>query len=347
MAYRKNKQAIASKPTGNQYQKAYQNGKKAYHDGNMELAEFYFIQASDSAKYSLRAIQCLFSVYLKKGRYDLARNLLDRHSIPMHQTIYDYKYGHLEEVELNYNKSSTYYENCIDDSNLGNKAYFELAKLNLQLGNVEQAQYQLNYLKEYQIKNEYLKIAILFQQIYSYIIIKEYDKALRILKSIDQEKLSIARKREYNIMYMLILYGLDKLSKHNRYSSDYYYKLLINNDEKVLLSRINKEQQVKDKPSRIKFAECVNLEELLSISREKIENMNGRYRRQSEIYILPTEEPIGWCKGTPTDKLCVETILNTKTISNIYPIFVSPNYNAEGHDTSRVLKRTREKHQKH
>lgn len=320
--------------------KAYKNGIKCLEISYLKYAKYWFNIALKDDTLKIDALKKLFSIELSQGRLDKARELLStfyKENEISSDNIYilNCMYGELESLEMNFKSSKSFYtiSNIFSDG----KIELELAVLNMQLGDFDIATDILENLKS--SKNGYIQKALNVENMFLALLKKDYSKALYYYNRVNKNLLK--ERIVFDTIYMHILFGLNKLND-SKYKDAFLYDLLINKDDSRLIGRINNYKTYNKKLALSTFLNEVNEEELLNFARSEIQNLNGRYYKNVEKYIIHCDEPIGQMGNELTNDLCVVTLIGTKEIIKMTPIFISDKFNSEGILQSEEIKRKRE-----
>lgn len=320
---------------------AFSNGINCLKNRNLELAKYWFNISIKSNSYRMKSLKKLFSIELSQGRLDRARDLLDMayniNNNDIH--ILNCMYGELENTEMNFQKSKVYYEKGITDLYSKESISMELARLNMQMGEFDLAQNIFTEL-EGSSRENILK-ALYLEEAYLALLLKDYNKAEELLKRVDKNSLHMD-KFGYDNTHMQILYGLNRL-ENSEYIDTFLYDLLVKKDDTRLVGRLNEYKKHDNHIALCRFLDSINIEELLNFARNSIQNLNGRYYKNAEKYIIHSDEPIGRMDDELTNDLCVITLIGTKEIIKMNPIFVSNKFNSEGILQSEEIKRKRGK----
>ncbi len=271
------------------------------------------------------------SLNLKAGNYKKVREHLT--NIPENDINSNKIFAFLEEAEFNYLDSLEYYQKLLKEVNNQYKTYLNMIRINIQLGNFDIAQKMTESLLK---KEEYKNEAVL---ILSYIsIIKgEYKVASNLLSNIEEKSLTLSLIYIYKRMVVYVDEKLhDKISCLNM--NDEVILSIINKDDmNMILNNIKKRETI----SKNCFTDNIDREKLLNNMLLSIRNINPNYSDMRDKYIVKLDKFIGYVENELTNYICVETILGTKNIINMYPINVSKQFDLDDNVHNNSLKKKR------
>ena len=217
---------------------------------------------------------------------------------------------------MNFETAKAFFHQVYKKKNWVYRGNFELAKIDLELGDLKKAQEK--YAKINALCNKKQSRNALFGNIDIAILKHEYEKAKVLLNKINGQDLDTNEKIEYLNLETLIAYFLEELDTINYNEENYFYNLLVSSSDDVLLEHIKHHQTGN---YECPFLVSINLEELLNKVREDIKEKNGSIHGHCEKYVLTQDNEVGKYKdGTMTKDVCVITMLNTKEIVTMYPV---------------------------
>lgn len=319
---------------------AYFKGIEFWNNNDYRNARYYFEMAYKyNGELNDLSLSKLIQIDLREGKYAKVRNLLKNNQ----SDIIEFKqvYGLLENIENNFEKSKTYYSQCMIDPDMQNKSLLAIAKLYIQTGDNEVARKMLETLQ----LNRKFYIQSTIGLVCLNILEENYRDAYRYLKSINSDRLTPKLLQHYQILEMYLLRNLGKLKKSdNNFDpvKDYMIYRLFDDSEDLLLKHISKHMNQRDKDTNGCFFKYTDLKKLLIDAREKIENMNSNHFEVSDMYRFRLDTPIGYKGDEITSDLCVVTMIGTKDIITMYPVQLSNEFDNEGfaYDKTIALKRT-------
>lgn len=314
---------------------AYFKGIEFWNNNDYRNARYYFEMAYKyNGELNDLSLSKLIQIDLREGKYAKVRNLLKNNQ----SDIIEFKqvYGLLENIENNFEKSKTYYSQCMIDPDMQNKSLLAIAKLYIQTGDNEVAKKMLETLQ----LNRKFYIQSTIGLVCLNILEENYRDAYRYLKSINFDCLTPKLLQHYQILEMYLLRNLGKLKKSdNNFDSvkDYMIYRLFDDSEDLLLKHISKHMNQRDKDTNGCFFKYTDLKKLLIDAREKIENMNSNHFEVSDMYRFRLDTPIGFKGEEETRDLCVVTMIGTKDILTMYPVLLSDEFDKEGMSESKEL----------
>ena len=314
---------------------AYFKGIEFWNNNDYRNARYYFEMAYKyNGELNDLSLSKLIQIDLREGKYAKVRNLLKNNQ----SDIIEFKqvYGLLENIENNFEKSKTYYSQCMIDPDMQNKSLLAIAKLYIQTGDNEVARKMLETLQ----LNRKFYIQSTIGLVCLNILEENYRDAYRYLKSINSDCLTSKLLQHYQILEMYLLRNLGKLKKSdNNFDSvkDYMIYRLFDDSEDLLLKHISKHMNQRDKDTNGCFFKYTDLKKLLIDAREKIENMNSNHFEVSDMYRFRLDTPIGFKVEEETRDLCVVTMIGTKDILTMYPVLLSDEFDKEGMSESKEL----------
>lgn len=314
---------------------AYFKGIEFWNNNDYRNARYYFEMAYKyNGELNDLSLSKLIQIDLREGKYAKVRNLLKNNQ----SDIIEFKqvYGLLENIENNFEKSKTYYSQCMIDPDMQNKSLLAIAKLYIQTGDNEVARKMLETLQ----LNRKFYIQSTIGLVCLNILEENYRDAYRYLKSINSDRLTTKLLQHYQILEMYLLRNLGKLKKSdNNFDpiKDYMIYRLFDDSEDLLLKHISKHMNQRDKDTNGCFFKYTDLKKLLIDAREKIENMNSNHFEVSDMYRFRLDTPIGFKGEEETRDLCVVTMIGTKDILTMYPVLLSDEFDKEGMSESKEL----------
>lgn len=314
---------------------AYFKGIEFWNNNDYRNARYYFEMAYKyNGELNDLSLSKLIQIDLREGKYAKVRNLLKNNQ----SDIIEFKqvYGLLENIENNFEKSKTYYSQCMIDPDMQNKSLLAIAKLYIQTGDNEVARKMLETLQ----LNRKFYIQSTIGLVCLNILEENYRDAYRYLKSINFDCLTPKLLQHYQILEMYLLRNLGKLKKSdNNFDpiKDYMIYRLFDDSEDLLLKHISKHMNQRDKDTNGCFFKYTDLKKLLIDAREKIENMNSNHFEVSDMYRFRLDTPIGFKGEEETRDLCVVTMIGTKDILTMYPVLLSDEFDKEGMSESKEL----------
>ena len=314
---------------------AYFKGIEFWNNNDYRYARYYFEMAYKyNGELNDLSLSKLIQIDLREGKYAKVRNLLKNNQ----SDIIEFKqvYGLLENIENNFEKSKTYYSQCMIDPDMQNKSLLAIAKLYIQTGDNEVARKMLETLQ----LNRKFYIRSTIGLVCLNILEENYRDAYRYLKSINPDRLTPKLLQHYQILEMYLLRNLGKLKKSdNNFDpiKNYMIYRLFDDSEDLLLKHISKHMNQRDKDTNGCFFKYTDLKKLLIDAREKIENMNSNHFEVSDMYRFRLDTPIGFKGEEETRDLCVVTMIGTKDILTMYPVLLSDEFDKEGMSESKEL----------
>lgn len=311
---------------------AYFKGIEFWNNNDYRNARYYFEMAYKyNGELNDLSLSKLIQIDLREGKYAKVRNFLRNNQ----SDIIEFKqvYGLLEN---NFEKSKTYYSQCMIDPDMQNKSLLAIAKLYIQTGDKEVARKMLETLQ----LNRKFYIQSTIGLVCLNILEENYRDAYRCLKSINSDHLTPKLLQHYQILEMYLLRNLGKLKKSdNNFDpvKDYMTYRFFDDNEDLLLKHISKHMDQRDKDTNGCFFKYTDLKKLLMDAREKIENMNSNHFEVSDMYRFRLDTPIGFIGEEETCDLCVVTMIGTKDILTMYPVLLSDEFDKEGMSESKEL----------
>lgn len=294
-------------------------------------ARYCFEKASQNVKFKNNALCRIIKLNLVEGKFKHARNLLEENKENL--DIYLKKlYGKLECCEHNYGASKKYYEQCMSDPNMQKSVLFGFANLYMQTGNLDIARkiYETLFLMpEYKVGASLAIIAL-------DILMQDYKRAEKEIYMMEKLKLSFIDMKRLSQADIVAKYYLGKLNR-NRNENNYFKNLFFCENDRVLLNHISRHKNQNERDTNGCFFKYIDLESLLSDTREKIENLNPNRFGMFDIYQLKLDTPIGFKGEEITYDLCVNTLIGSKKIFTMYPVLLSDQFDQEGNMTSKEL----------
>ncbi len=317
------------------YMEAYFNGIICFQKGNYTYARKWFEISYNDPKFRDDSLFQIIEIYLKEGKYDKARKLLEENSD--NQTIrIKQLYGLLENIEYNFNASKRYYGECMSDSKMQNKSLLSIAKLYMQTGDTEVARKMFETLQ----LNKHFKGQSTIDLVCLNILEREYKDAERLFKKINETELPQKLSYNYRFLNIYIKYLLGTLKASDNCFDpirEYTIYKLFDNSEEILLNHISKHLNQRDKESNGCFFKYIDLKKLLSDAREKIKNINASHFGTADLYRFRLDTPIGFKDDKITNDLCVVTMIGKKDILTMYPVLLSDEFDKEGFSTNKEL----------
>lgn len=314
---------------------AYFEGMEFWNNNDYINARYWFeIAHKYNGEYCDLSLSKLIQIDLREGKYAKVRNLLRENQ----SNAIEFKqvYGLLENIENNFEKSKTYYSECMVDPEMQNKSLLAIAKLYIQTGDNGVARKMLETLQ----LNRRFYTQSTIDLVCLNILEKNYKDAYKYLKSIDSQRLTPKLLQHYQILEMYLLRNLGKLKKSdNHFDSvrDYMIYRLFDDSEDLLLRHISKHMNQNEKLTNGCFFKYIDLKKILIDAREKIENMNSNHFEVSDMYRFRLDTPIGFKGDEITRDLCVVTMIGTKDILTMYPVLLSDEFDKEGMSESKQL----------
>ncbi len=305
----------------------YVDGKKAMESGNTLLARHLFKKSLLTPSCYKSSLANLVRINLKEGKYDQARELLEKfQSSSSRPNALANLQQFLELHEYNFHCAKKYAEIAVEEGNMQMENMLSLARCYLQLGEYDLAE------KFYETLcfNENFHFTATIELVYLYMLEEDYQRAYRMYEKIKEnsemtpyhhyvtEATLLSKLKNYN----RITYGIDK-------DTSYTLNRLFKQEDKDLVEHIEKHKNKEEKMTNGCFYANLDLANLISIARSKIERMNPIHNNTSEFYKVRLDFPIGFKERTITSDICVVTLLGTKNILTIYPIALSSQFNQE------------------
>lgn len=316
-------------------EKTYFKGMNYYNRNDYINARKYFELSYHTPGFMTDSLYRLLQIDLREGKYAKARMLLnankDNHSLKLKKI-----YGLLENIENNFKTAKKYYNECLLEPKLQNKALLSIAKLYIQTGDNEIAKKMLETLQ----LNPNYEIQAIISLICLNILEQDYQEAKRLLQEIDVKKLTPKVSQHYKFLTMYIKYfnGELKIVPSNLSQlNDYMIYRLFDNSDELLLKHLKKHLNQKERNSNGCFLPNTDLKKLLNIAQETIKNLNPNHFENSDMYRFRLDNPIGYKEKDLTKDLCVVTIIGTKDILTMYPVSLSDEFDKEGFSTNKEL----------
>lgn len=316
------------------FRNAYLSGMDCWRNNDYINARSWFEISYNNPEFRNESLFKLIQIDLREGKYAKVRNLLRNNQ----SDAIEFKqvYGLLENIENNFEKSKTYYSECMIDPDMQNKSLLAIAKLYIQTGDNEVARKMLETLQ----LNRKFYIQSTIGLVCLNILEENYKDAYKYLKSINSERLTPKLLQHYQILEMYLLRNLGKLRQSNNHFDpvkDYMIYRLFDDSEDLLLRHISKHMNQREKVTNGCFFKYIDLRKLLIDAREKIECMNSNHFEVSDMYRFRLDIPIGFKGDEETRDLCVVTMIGTKDILTMYPVLLSDEFDKEGFSTSEEL----------
>lgn len=317
---------------------AFYSGIKYYDEGEYVKARACFEISIKNPRYQEVSIYRLIKIDLKEGKYAKARETLNS-DINLNDIDRYRLFGLLEKIENNFKTSQYYFQKCLIEPRTQYIAFLEIAKICSQMGDYSIAQRMLDTL---QLNDKYATTATL-ELISLKICEGNYEEAYNLLKQVDFNIRS-AYSKQIKLLNILLLSKLDPTPNNYNpfdHSIDYSICRLLDENDDNLIEHLQKHLNQEDRQSNGCFFENINLNELISSVKEKINIMNPSYCGFNDIYRFRFDYPIGYKGDALTSDITVATIIDTKKIITMYPVQLSPEYNREGflYDQTISLKR--------
>lgn len=185
---------------------AYFKGIEFWNNNDYINARYYFEKAYKyNGEFGDLSLSKLIQIDLREGKYAKVRNLLRNNQ----SDAIEFKqvYGLLENIENNFEKSKTYYSQCMIDPDMQNKSLLAIAKLYIQTGDNEVARKMLETLQ----LNRKFYIQSTIGLVCLNILEENYRDAYKYLKAINSERLTSKLLQHYQILEMYLLRNLGKL----------------------------------------------------------------------------------------------------------------------------------------
>ena len=308
---------------GSEYKNAYYRGNDYLKNNKFEKAINCFNYASNCINYEDNAIAKIIQIKLKNRDLLNMRKLLEENKDSNNPEL-KFLYGSLEESENNFFKSKSYYEKCLNEPLLQKKSMLSLARINFQLGNylIAEKIYESLYCE----KN--CDTSAIYGLIILNYYLKDYAMVKKLIKKIDKNKASEKTLESINRIANEII-NIER-NREPYWSSDTNFEHIV--------EHINTRHCHPTDPLENHFLESIDISELLSSARRKIEPLNGNHYYISDLYKLQYEYPIGYSYGELTNSLCAVTQIGEKGIVTMYPITLSDEFDIEKLSTSKLLK---------
>lgn len=298
-------------------------------------ARIYFEMAYQyNGEFRDLSLSKLIQIDLREGKYAKVRNLLKTNQ--SNAVEFKQVYGLLENIENNFERSKTYYSQCMVDPDMQSKSLLAIAKLYIQTGDNEVARKMLETLQ----LNRKFYIQSTIGLVCLNILEENYKDAYKFLKTINSERLTPKLLQHYQILEMYLLRNLGKLKKTDDNFDpirDYMIYRLFDDSEELLLRHISKHMNQSEKATNGCFFKYTDLRKLLYDARNKIENMNSNHFEVSDMYRFKLDTPIGFKGEEVTSDLCVVTMIGTKDILTMYPVLLSDEFDKECMSESKQL----------
>lgn len=319
----------------------FNKGCESFRQRDYVSARKSFEMALQQEKLYEQSLLKIIHIEIKEGKYANARKKLEEMS-QLENLELKSLYGKLEEIELNFELSKKYYSQCMQNPQMQYKSFFNLARLNIQLGDYPMAKKMLETL-QYDIN---FNLSATFQLIYMEIIKGDLDSAYRILQSIDSEKLNPFYYHNYEAIdvYLKLKLGMLKKADTTTYpKGEYTISRILGSDDIQLLNHVEKHLNQDLRYSDGCFFKYTDLRRLLTEVRDKITKMNPNYFNFTALYKFHLDDPIGFKGDELTNDICVATIIGTNDILTMYPIQLSSQFDIENLNYSQELARKRKR----
>lgn len=325
--------------TTEEFKQAFFNGQDCWRNNDYVYARYWFEIASKHTEYREESLSKLIQIEIREGKYAKAREILTAHK-NLNNISLKQIWGLLENIENNFEASKRYYSECMINPDMQPKSLLAIAKLYMQTGDNVVARKMLETL---QLNNKF-NIQSTFGLVGLNILERNYQDAYKLLKTIDEPKLTPKHLRHYRILntYLLSMLGRLKNAPNNFDPvRDYMIYRLFDSSEETLLRHISKHMNQNEKNNNGCFFKYTNLKKLLYDARDKIETMNSNHFEVSDMYRFRLDTPIGYKGDEITSDLCVVTMIGTKDIVTMYPVQLSSEFDNEGfaYDKTIALKR--------
>lgn len=314
---------------------AFFNGERDFKSGKFASARYWYKIAKQHNNYVTEAIYKLFIIETKMGRFDKARELLEKNYF-LDTLMIERCLGCLDSMEFNTLSSNKHFEYCIRNKFDKLRANVGIMKNYYQLGDNDKARECLELVARGSRDVAYLNEAsILYYE-------ENYEQALEVIRKIDVSKLADLDLKSYKDLLMLLNYKLkdDSISvDQNRY----FYQRLFDSDEKLLRDHIKKHF---DKVySDMGYFKDISVSELIDVCKSQIADMNGLHYISNDLYKFSLDKKIGFKSDEGTSDIEVVTFLDSKDILTIYPVMLSEEYDHEkwSRNSELTLKRERSK----
>ena len=225
----------------------------------------------------------------------------------------------------------------MSNSLMQRQALMSLAKLYIQTGDYDIAESMLETLE---FDNNSIVQSII-SMINLCILKQDFDRAYKLLISIDKSKLSPKQVEHYRVTNIYLLYLLGKLKKENlnpKWSNNYTLYRFLDSSDESLVKHIGRHKAQRLKYSKGCFFEDTDIVSLIAESTTKIATINANHFETSDMYRFHLDKPIGFMGDCVTNDLCVVTLLGTKDIITMYPVLLSDEFDIEGNSHSEELK---------
>ncbi len=320
---------------------AFRNGIWCLVNDESEKARYWFNIAINDEEYREAVIAKLIKLDIKEGKYDQARELVNTYVTDQSGALLFQAKGLLDTVESNFEHSKMSYGICMDDVSMQYKSLLALAKLNFQTGDYAIAKKMFQTLQFNPDTYIQATFGLIFMNIYQ----KNYEEALRLLKSFDKSNATPELLQHYkvNLNYVEYLLGISNLEiQDGIYLDGYIFQVLCSND-RALLEHIDRHKNQGDRYTTGCFFKDLNTRRLLADARDIIKEMNGNHFELSDMYRFRLDRPVGYKNDEVTNDVCVTTMIGTNNIITMYPVKLSDEFNKEGLNTSEELKLKRSK----
>ena len=314
---------------------SYFKGMDCWRHNDYINARRWFEISYNEPEFREESLYKLIQIDLREGKYAKVRKLL-KENIENQTVRLKQAYGLLENIENNYESSKRYYSECMAEPKMQNRVLLSIAKLYIQTGNHQVARKMFETLQ----LNKYYNTQSTTGLICLNILEGNYKDAEKLLKEIDERRLTPKLYQHYQILNMYVKYfqgNLKTSDNHFDPVKEYMIYRLFDNSDETLLNHIQRHTNQRDRKSNGCFFEHTDLKKLLSDAREKIENMNSNHFEFSDMYRFRLDNPIGFKGSEITSDLCVATIIGTKDILTMYPVLLSDEFDKEGFSTSKEL----------
>lgn len=317
----------------NIYRESFFNGLGSFRNGDLVKAREYFNVSVKSKEFREQSLHRLISIDFKEGKYRNARELLNEYYDDNAYIMQSF--GLLESIENNFETSMNYYCKCMNDTKIQKRSLLAIAKLYVQNADYAVAKKIFETLK--------LDEKMYFQAVVGLISISilehDYEKSKNLLEKIDTSSLTPKLMQHYKTLLSYTEYLLGTLKPKDNIDPihDYMIYRLFNNSDKVLINHIMKHLDQTQKYSNGCFFKGAWLQDLLSISRDKIESMNANHFEVSDMYRFSLDTPIGYKGDDMTKDICVVTMIGTKDIVTMYPVQLSYEFDKERFSTSKKI----------
>ena len=293
-----------------------------------------------SKKYHDFALLSIARNLIRFGDYVEVRKLLSENEFKNIGELNEL-WGIVELTEFNIQESIKYFNRCLDYNYKLESIINKLSSAYMIIGEYKYSEIMLESLK----LNEQNKIDATIGLINLYLFAGDYDKALKTVNSVNVDLLNREDFEKFKRLRTLTLYHLGMLgneSPHDFLINAYSYELFMNDDDKKILSHLQKHYD-KDYNNVNLFFKQVNRTKLLNTVRDRIQGVNPNFHSDGEIYRVRLDDYVGTCNLKSTKDVCVVKAINTDKIMTVYPVLLSDKYDSEGYVKSRELKLKRER----